>query len=50
MPVSAPASAWLIYGTATATEARRRAVAILQFGWLACALFALISAVVTLEE
>jgi hypothetical protein len=46
MPMSAAASAWLFYDMATATEAPRQAVAILQYCLLASALFALISAVV----
>jgi hypothetical protein len=44
--VSGSTSAWLIYDMTSATEAPRRAVAILQYGLLACALFALIGSVV----
>jgi len=40
--VSGSTSAWLIYDMTSATEAPRRAVAILQYVLLACALFALI--------
>ncbi|HEY4848719.1 MAG TPA: hypothetical protein VIH87_13255 [Methylocella sp.] len=46
MLMSGSTSAWLIYAMTSATEAPRRAVAILQYGLLACALFALIGAIV----
>jgi hypothetical protein len=42
MPISAATSAWLIYDMTTATEAPRQAVAILQYGLLACALIGLV--------
>jgi len=35
-------SAWLIYDMTTATEAPRQAVAVLQYGLLACALLGLV--------
>jgi len=38
MPMSGITSAWLLYGMATAIEAPSRALAILQYGLLACAL------------
>jgi hypothetical protein len=37
--MSGSTSAWLIYDTTPATEAPRQAVAIPQYGLLACALF-----------
>lgn len=46
MLMSGSTSAWLIYDMTTATEAPRQAVAILQYGLLACALFALVSSIV----
>jgi hypothetical protein len=46
MLASAATSARLIYDMATATQAPRQAVALLQYCLLACVLFALISAVV----
>lgn len=48
MLMSAATSAWLIYDMTTATEAPRQAVAVLQYGLLACALFGLIGALVML--
>jgi hypothetical protein len=38
MPISGITSAWLLYERATVTEAPSRALAILQYGLLACAL------------
>ena len=46
MLTSAATSAWLIYDMATATQAPRQTVALLQYGLLACVPFALISTVV----
>ena len=46
MLVSAVKSAWLIYDMASATEAPSRAVAVLQYGLFACALFGLIGSLV----
>jgi hypothetical protein len=46
MLVSAVPSAWLIYDMTSATEAPSRAVAVLQYGLLACALFGLIGSLV----
>ena len=46
MLMSAVTSAWLIYDMASATEAPSRAVAVLQYGLLACALFGLIGSLV----
>jgi hypothetical protein len=48
MLMSAATSAWLIYDLTTATEAPRQAVAMLQYGLLACALCGLIGALVML--
>lgn len=48
MLMSAVTSAWLIYDMAGATEAPSRAVAVLQYGLLACALFGLIGSLVKL--
>jgi hypothetical protein len=42
MLMSAATSAWLIYEMASATEAPSRAVAVLQYSLLACALSGLI--------
>ena len=42
MLMSAATAAWQIYVMATATEAPRQALAILQYGLLACALFGII--------
>jgi len=50
MLMSAATSAWLIYDMTTATEAPRQAVAVLQYGLLACALFGLISSRVMLAS
>ena len=44
--ISAVTSAWLIYDMASATEAPSRAVAVLQYGLLACALLGLIGSLV----
>jgi hypothetical protein len=41
MLMSAATSAWLVYDSATATEAPSQAVAIFQFGLLACSLVGL---------
>jgi hypothetical protein len=46
MLMSGLTSAWLLYDIATATEAPRQAVAILQYGLLGCALIGLIGSVV----
>jgi hypothetical protein len=46
MLMSAATPAWLIYDIATATEAPRQALAILQYGLLACALFGLVGSLV----
>jgi hypothetical protein len=46
MLMSAATSVWLIYDMATATEAPRQAVAILQYALLACALFGLAGSLV----
>jgi hypothetical protein len=46
MLMSAATSAWLIYDMTTATEAPRQALAILQYGLLACALFGLAGSLV----
>jgi hypothetical protein len=43
-------SAWLLYEMATVTEARSRALAILQFGLLACALIGLVGSLVMLAS
>ncbi|MEH2627208.1 hypothetical protein V1292_005263 [Bradyrhizobium sp. AZCC 1719] len=43
-------SAWLLYEMATATEAPGRALAILQYGLLACALIGLIGSLVMLAS
>ena len=50
MLMSAATSAWLIYDMTTVTEAPRPAVAVLQYGLLACALFGLIGALVMLAS
>jgi len=50
MLMSAATSAWLVYDMTTATEAPRQAVAVLQYGLLACALFGLISSLVMLAS
>ena len=41
---------WLLYEMATATEAPRRALAILQYGLLACALIGLTGSLVMLAS
>jgi hypothetical protein len=46
MLMSTATAAWLIYDMATATEAPRQALAILQYGLLACALFGLAGSLV----
>ena len=46
MLMSGLTSAWLLYDIATATEAPRQAVAILQYGLLACALIGLVGSIV----
>lgn len=46
MLMSGLTSAWLLYDIATATEAPRQAVAVLQYGPLACALIGLVGSVV----
>jgi len=46
MLMSGLTSAWLLYDMATATETPRQAVAVLQYGLLACALIGLIGSVV----
>ncbi|MEH2546860.1 hypothetical protein V1283_003505 [Bradyrhizobium sp. AZCC 2262] len=43
-------SVWLLYEMATATEAPSRALAILQYGLLACALIGLIGSLVMLAS
>jgi hypothetical protein len=45
MLMSGATSAWLLYDMATATEALRPAVAVLQYGLLACALIGLVGLV-----
>ena len=46
MLMSGLTSAWLLYDIASATETPRQAVAMLQYGLLACALIGLIGSVV----
>jgi hypothetical protein len=46
MLMSAVTSAWLIYDMATATEVPRQAVAMLQYGLLACALIGFLGSLV----
>jgi hypothetical protein len=46
MLVSGATSVWLVYDMTAATEAPRPAVAVLQYGLLACALFGLVGALV----
>jgi hypothetical protein len=46
MLMSGATSAWLLYDMATATEAPRQAVAVLQYGLLGCALIALLGSIV----
>jgi hypothetical protein len=45
--ISALTSCWLLYDIATATEAPRLALAILQYTLLACSLVALVGSAVT---
>ena len=44
--MSGATSAWLLYDIATSSEAPRQAVAVLQYGLLACALVGLIGSIV----
>ena len=46
MLMSGATSAWLLYDIATASEAPRQAVAVLQYGLLACALIGLVGSIV----
>lgn len=46
MLISGLTSAWLLYDIATATEAPRQAVALLQYGLMACALIGLVGSIV----
>ena len=46
MLMSGATSAWLLCDMATATEAPRQAVAVLQYGLLACALIGLVGSIV----
>jgi len=46
MLMSGVTSAWLLYDIATATEAPRQAVAMLQYGLLACAVIGLVGSIV----
>jgi hypothetical protein len=46
MLMSGLTSAWLLYDIATATEAPRQAVALLQYGLMACALIGLVGSIV----
>jgi len=50
MLISGITSAWLLYEMATATEAPGRALAILQYGLLACALIGLIGSLAMLAS
>ena len=50
MLMSGITSAWLLYEMATATEAPRRALAILQYGLLAGALTGLVGSLVMLAS
>jgi hypothetical protein len=50
MPMSGITSVWPLYEMATATEAPSRALAILQYGLLACALIGLVGALVMLAS
>lgn len=50
MLMSGLTSAWLLYDIATATEAPRRAVALLQYGLLACAVIGLIGSIVVAAQ
>ncbi len=46
MLMSGAAAAWLLYDMATATEAPRQAVLVLQYCLLACALIGLVGSIV----
>ena len=46
MLMSGLTSAWLMFNIANATEAPRQAVAVLQYGLLACALIGLVGSIV----
>ena len=46
MLMSGLTSAWLMFDIATATETPRQALAILQYGLLACALIGLLGSIV----
>jgi hypothetical protein len=46
MLMSGLTSAWLLYDMATATDVPRQAVAILQYGLLACAVIGLVGSIV----
>jgi hypothetical protein len=50
MLTSGITSAWLLYEMATATEAPSRALAILQYGLLACALIGLVGSLAMLAS
>ena len=50
MLMSGITSAWLLYEMATATEAPGRALAILQYGLLACALIGLVGSLAMLAS
>jgi hypothetical protein len=50
MLMSGITSAWLLYEMATATETPTRALAILQYGLLACALIGLVGWLVMLAS
>ena len=50
MPISGITSAWLLYEMAAATEAPSRALAILQYGLLACALIGPVGSLVMLAS
>ncbi|MEH2542277.1 MULTISPECIES: hypothetical protein [unclassified Bradyrhizobium] len=48
--ISGITSAWLLHEMATATEAPRQALAILQYGLLACALIGVVGSLVMLAS
>ena len=50
MLMSGITSVWLLYEMATTTEAPSRALAILQYGLLACALIGLVGSLVMLAS
>ena len=50
MLMSGVTSAWLLYDMATATEAPSPALAVLQYGLLACALVGLVGSLVMLAS